>query len=63
MQTPYGPLNVGDVYLASDGSSVRIVVIDVDLYADKHDAIIQFWNGSITRIDWFKLMMVRYYKG
>ena len=63
MQTPYGELNVGDVFLAADGSGARVEVVDVDLYASKQDALIQDWDGRIRRIDWFKLMTVRYYKG
>ena len=63
MQTPYGELNVGDVFLAADSSGARVEVVDVDLYASKQDALIQDWDGRIRRIDWFKLMIVRYYKG
>jgi hypothetical protein len=62
MQTPYGELEVGDRYLRADGSSGVATVIDVQSYASCEDAVIEHENGNQNRIDWFKLMRVRYYK-
>jgi len=63
MKTPYGELNVGDVYAAADGSNHRCQVTDVATYADVEDAMVKdLRTGERRRIDWFKLMMVRYTK-
>lgn len=62
MKTKYGELNVGDIYLAADGSGTRCKVVDVDTYAYCEDAVIEFSDGTLNRMDWFKLMMVRYCK-
>jgi len=62
MKTPYGELNVGDVFLAADGSTPSVKVVDIDTYAEVQDAVVENINGVRYRIDWFKLMMVRYYK-
>jgi hypothetical protein len=62
MHTKYGELNVGDIYTAADGSSGEVRVIDVDTYADVEDAVVENREGRQYRIDWFKLMMVRYSK-
>lgn len=62
MNTKYGELNVGDVYTAADGSSGEVIVIDVDTYAEVEDAVVENREGRQYRIDWFKLMMVRYCK-
>lgn len=63
MNTPYGEINVGDILLRTDGSGESVEVIDVDIYAEQEDAIVHYDNGWFGRMDWFKLMMVRYYKG
>lgn len=60
MKTPYGELEVGDVYIRADGSGGKVRVVDVDTYAHCEDAIIEDESGNWQRIDWFKLMMVRY---
>jgi len=62
MKTPYGELNMGDIYLAADGAGGWVKVVDVDTYAHCEDAVIEYNDGTQRRMDWFKLMMVRYYK-
>ena len=60
MKTPYGELNVGDIYYPASGSGQSVKVIDVDTYAHCEDVVIEYFNGDQRRMDWFKLMMVRY---
>lgn len=60
MKTRYGDLNVGDKFTSVDGSGHQLTVIDIDTYADKEDAVVQRPDGREYRIDWFKLMVVRY---
>jgi hypothetical protein len=62
MQTPYGELEVGDRYLRADGTPSVVTVVDVDTYASVEDVVIEQEGGNQHRIDWFKLMRVRYYK-
>lgn len=64
MNTPYGPLEVGDLYDRADGSTNgRIIVVDVDTYAYCEDAVYRYiGTDTLHRIDWFKLMQVRYCK-
>jgi len=63
MQTPYGELSNGDIYYIADGSNGYVTVVDVDMYAYCEDVVVEYDNGTFNRIDWFKLMMVRYSKG
>ena len=60
MKTPYGEIQVGDVYRAADGSGGTVRVVDVETHAYCQDVIIEDEDGCWRRIDWFKLMMVRY---
>ena len=60
MKTPSGEIRAGDVYRAADGSGGTVRVVDVDTYAACQDVIIEDEEGCWRRIDWFKLMMVRY---
>lgn len=62
MKTRYGELNVGDKFIPSDGSNYVITVVDVDTYADVEDAVVRDTDGTERRLDWFKLMIVRYTK-
>jgi hypothetical protein len=64
MKTPYGEIRVGDVYRPADGSGGKVRVVDVDTYAECQDVIIEDEDGNWRRMDWFKLMRVRYsYEG
>lgn len=64
MKTPYGEIRVGDVYRAADGSDHWVRVVDVDTYSQCQDVIVEDKNGTWRRLDWFKLMKVRYsYEG
>lgn len=60
MKTPYGELKVGDLYRSADGTGHIVRVIDVETYQDCQDAIIEDEHGEWRRMDWFKLMKVRY---
>lgn len=62
MKTPYGELSVGDVYFPAQGRGTPVKVVDVHTYAEQQDAVIRYHDGSERRMDWFKLMMVRYSK-
>ena len=56
----YG-IEVGQEYMAADGSPTTLTVLDVDTYADSSDVIVlNHTNGLEQRIDAFKLAMVRY---
>ena len=54
----YG-ISVGQTYTPADGSKHTLTVVDVEMYADCDDVVV---NDGIKdyRIDCFKLAMVRY---
>lgn len=56
MKTPYGEINVGDMYVPADGSPDLLTVVDVETYADVEDVVVNHANGDERRYDWFKLM-------
>ncbi len=62
MRTPYGELKKGDIYTSADCSGHRVKVVDAETYAEVQDAVVEREDGHQYRIDWFKLMMVRYMK-
>ena len=62
LRTPYGELKVGDKYRSADLSGIQVKVVDVDTFAEVQDAVVERADGHQYRIDWFKLMMVRYEK-
>jgi hypothetical protein len=62
METPYGDVNLGDIFEPADGTDAPVKVIDLEEYVRKGDVLIQYRDGTTRAIDIFKLMMVRYRK-
>ena len=61
MMTPYGELNIYDIYVPADGSDYHVQVIDLN--SATQEALIKYSCDEPTRwIDWWKLMAVRYTK-
>lgn len=56
----YG-ISVGQVYVPADGSQNRLIVKDVETYADRDDVVVFDEGQNVERrIDAYKLAMVRY---
>lgn len=61
----YG-IEVGQIYIAADGSKCGHIVTDITTYADCNDVVttpfdVNGFGSPYCRIDAFKLAIVRYY--